>query len=189
MKKFLSVFLIFLTLSSVFVFADSKEDPFDNLVEKLLKDFDDENSTMAVKIFNASISANEKKKVSKSVQFALFCTDKVEIVSSVEDADYVCSGNIEVDGPNYIVSAKITDNYDGTTVAKARQKVPKKYYEDEKEATVTQVVVDEDEVDAGDVLGAVILGSIIGGVFHELTTPPPPRPRPSPARPPRRPHP
>jgi len=183
MKKILSVLMVLFTISAGFAFADSTEDPFDKLAEKLMKDFHDENSTLAVKVFNSSLNSSEKKKISKSVQFALYCTDEVEIVAKVDDADYVCTGTIEEDGPNYIVSAKITDNYDGSVVAKARQKVAKSYYQKEEEVKIETVVV-ENDIDAGDVLGAVIVGSVIGGVFHALTAPVPaphhhrpPRPR------------
>lgn len=184
MKKF---FLFLMVLTSVFssVFAVSEFDPFDKLAEKLLSDFDESENTIVVKLFNSDLSNQERKKISKSVQYALYCSDLLEIVSDVEDADYICIGNIETDGPNYIVSAKIIDNYDGTTVSKARQKVPKNYYAQEN--SKTEVVVVENEVDGDDVLGAVILGSVIGGVFHVLTEPhhhpapkPVPRPRPSP---------
>ena len=179
MKKILSILLVLLTFSSACIFAETSQDPFDSLAQKLLKDFKDEGSTVAVKIFNSELSGNEKKTISKSVQFALSCTDTVEIVADIDDADYICTGNIEADGPNYIVSAKITDNYDGTVVAKARQKVAKSYYETPVE-TKTQTVVIENEIEPEDVLGAVIIGSMIGGVFHVLTTP---SPRPAPARP------
>lgn len=186
MKKFFSILMILLTVSSGLVFAESSDDPFDKLAEKLLKDFNDEGSSVAVKLFTADLNSAERKKISKSVQFALFCTEEVEIVAKVADADYICSGSIEEDGPNYIISAKITDAYDGKVVSKARQKVAKNYYEEEAKV---QTVVVENEIDAGDVLGAVIVGSVIGGVFHALAAPPAPRPhrapRPSPR--PRRP--
>ena len=188
MKKLFSIFLILLTVSSGLVFAETSPDPFDKLAEKLLKDFDDKGSSVAVKIFTANLSSAERKKISKSVQFALFCTDEVEIVAKVAEADYICTGTIEEDGPNYIVSAKLTDAYDGSEIAKARQKISKDYYQ---EGAEVQTVVVENEIDAGDVLGAVIVGSVIGGVFHSLTTPPPPAPRPrkapKPAPRPRRP--
>ena len=196
MKKY---FLVLLVLFSAVcgIYADSDYDPFDKLAEKLLDDFEDIDCTIAVKVFNSDLGNNERKKISKSVQFALYCTNEIEIVDNVEDADYVCSGNIETDGPNYIVSAKLVDNYDGTTVAKARQKVPKNYYA-EKPAKVETVIVEKDnDIDADDVLGAVILGSVIGGVFHVITephhhvpTPKPaqvPKPRPVPAPRPNRP--
>ena len=196
MKKY---FLVLLVLFSAVcgLYADSDYDPFDKLAEKLLDDFEDEDSTIVVKVFNSDLSNNERKRISKSVQFALYCTNAVEIVDNVENADYVCSGNIETDGPNYIVSAKLVDNYDGTTVAKARQKVPKSYYA-EKSAKVETVIVEKDnDIDADDVLGAVILGSVIGGVFHVITEPhhhvptpkpaPVPKPRPVPAPRPNRP--
>lgn len=170
MKKFLSILLVLFTVSSGFIFAEKNDDPFDKLAEKLLKDFTDTDSTLAVKIFNSDLNTSEKKKISKSVQFALFCTEQVEIVPKVDDADYVCTGSIELDGPNYIISAKITDNYDGTVIAKGRQKVPKSYYAEEAEVKVETVVV-ENDIDAGDVLGAVIVGSVIGGVFHAMTAP------------------
>lgn len=175
MKKIFSILLILLTVSSGMIFAEGSNDPFDKLATKLLKDFDDEGSTVAVKLFTANLSSAERKKISKSVQFALFCTDEVEIVAKIAEADYICSGTIEEDGPNYIVSAKLTNAYDGTEIAKARQKVSKDYYEEE---TKVQTVVVENEIDAGDVLGAVIVGSVIGGVFHALTAPPAPAPRP-----------
>ena len=143
------------------------------------------------------MSNNERKKISKSVQFALYCTNEIEIVDDIEDADYVCTGNIETDGPNYIVSAKLVDNYDGTTVAKARQKVPKNYYAEKPAKVETVIVEKDDDIDADDVLGAVILGSVIGGVFHVITEPhhhvptpkpaPVPKPRPVPAPRPNRP--
>lgn len=184
MKKFISILMILFTVSAGFVFAESSDDPFDKLAEKLMKDFPDDNGTLAVKIFNSSLNTSEKKKISKSVQFALYCTDEIEIVSKVDDADYVCTGTIEEDGPNYIVSAKITDSYDGTVVAKARQKVAKSYYKEDSEVKVETIVV-ENDIDAGDVLGAVIVGSVIGGVFHALTPHPAPRPHhaPRPHRP------
>lgn len=196
MKKY---FLVLLVLFSAVcgLYADSDYDPFDKLAEKLLDDFEDIDCTIAVKVFNSDLGNNERKKISKSVQFALYCTNEIEIVDDIEDADYVCTGNIETDGPNYIVSAKLVDNYDGTTVAKARQKVPKNYYA-EKPAKVEPVIVEKDnDIDADDVLGAVILGSVIGGVFHVITEPhhhvptpkpvPVPKPRPVPAPCPNRP--
>ena len=196
MKKY---FLILLVLFSAVcgIYADSDYDPFDKLAEKLLDDFEDEDSTIVVKVFNSDLSNNERKKISKSVQFALYCTNEVEIVDNVEDADYVCSGNIETDGPNYIVSAKLVDNYDGTTVAKARQKIPKNYYAEKPAKVETVIIEKDDDIDADDVLGAVILGSVIGGVFHVITEPhhhvptpkpaPVPKPRPVPAPRPNRP--
>ena len=196
MKKY---FLVLLVLFSAVcgLYADSDYDPFDKLAEKLLDDFEDEDSTIVVKVFNSDLSNNERKRISKSVQFALYCTNEIEIVDNVEDADYVCSGNIETDGPNYIVSAKLVDNYDGTTVAKARQKVPKNYYAEKPAKVETVIVEKDDDIDADDVLGAVILGSVIGGVFHVITephhhvpTPKPaqvPKPRPVPAPRPNRP--
>ena len=42
MKKLFSILLILFTVSAGFVFAESTPDPFDSLVEKLLKNFDDE---------------------------------------------------------------------------------------------------------------------------------------------------
>ena len=181
MKKFLSIMMILFTVSAGLVFADDIDDPFDKLAEKLMKDFPEENGTLAVKVFNSYLNTSEKRKVSKSVQFALYCTDIIEIVPKVDDADYVCTGSIEEDGPNYIVSAKITDNYDGSVVAKAKQKVPKSYYKEEADVKVETVVV-ENDIDAEDVLGAVIVGSVIGGAFHAITAPhyhyhPAPRPR------------
>ena len=196
MKKY---FLVLLVLFSAVcgLYADSDYDPFDKLAEKLLDDFEDDDSTIVVKVFNSDLSNNERKKISKSGQFALYCTNEVEIVDNVEDADYVCSGNIETDGPNYIVSAKLVDNYDGTTVAKARQKVPKNYYAEKPAKVETVIVEKDDDIDADDVLGAVILGSVIGGVFHVITEPhhhvpapkpaPVPKPRPVPAPRPNRP--
>lgn len=196
MKKY---FLVLLVLFSAVcgLYADSDYDPFDKLAEKLLDDFEDEDSTIVVKVFNSDLGNNERKKISKSVQFALYCTNEVEIVDNVEDADYVCSGNIETDGPNYIVSAKLVDNYDGTTVAKARQKVPKNYYAEKPAKVETVIIEKDDDIDADDVLGAVILGSVIGGVFHVITEPhhhvptpkpaPVPKPHPVPAPRPNRP--
>lgn len=198
MKKY---FLVLLVLFSAVcgIYADSDYDPFDKLAEKLLDDFEDLDSTIAVKVFNSDLGNNERKKISKSVQFALYCTNEIEIVDDIEDADYVCTGNIETDGPNYIVSAKLVDNYDGTTVAKARQKVPKNYYVEKTTKVETVIVEKENDIDADDVLGAVILGSVIGGVFHVITEPhhhvptpkpapvPKPRPVPSPAPRPDRP--
>ena len=183
MKKY---FLVLLVLFSAVcgLYADSDYDPFDKLAEKLLDDFEDIDCTIAVKVFNSDLGNNERKRISKSVQFALYCTNEIEIVDNVEDADYVCSGNIETDGPNYIVSAKLVDNYDGTTVAKARQKVPKNYYAEKPAKVETVIVEKDDDIDADDVLGAVILGSVIGGVFHVITEPhhhaPAPRPNPVP---------
>ena len=196
MKKY---FLVLLVLFSAVcgLYADSDYDPFDKLAEKLLDDFEDIDCTIAVKVFNSDLGNNERKKISKSVQFALYCTNEIEIVDDIEDADYVCTGNIETDGPNYIVSAKLVDNYDGTTVEKKKKKVPKNYYA-EKPAKVETVIVEKDnDIDADDVLGAVILGSVIGGVFHVITEPhhhvpapkpaPVPKPRPVPAPRPNRP--
>ena len=196
MKKY---FLVLLVLFSAVcgLYADSDYDPFDKLAEKLLDDFEDIDCTIAVKVFNSDLGNNERKKISKSVQFALYCTNEIEIVDDIEDADYVCTGNIETDGPNYIVSAKLVDNYDGTTVAKARQKVPKNYYAEKPAKVATVIVEKDDDIDADDVLGAVILGSVIGGVFHVITEPhhhvpapkpaPVPKPRPVPAPRPNRP--
>lgn len=196
MKKYFLVLLVLFSAVCGF-YADSDYDPFDKLSEKLLDDFEDDDSTIVVKVFNSDLSNNERKRISKSVQFALYCTNEVEIVDNVEDADYVCSGNIETDGPNYIVSAKLVDNYDGTTVAKARQKVPKNYYAEKTAKVETVIVEKDDDIDADDVLGAVILGSVIGGVFHVITEPhhhvpapkpvPVPKPRPVPAPRPNRP--
>ena len=123
------------------------------------------------------------------MQFAIYRSELRELVSNSVDADYICSGNIESDGPNYIVSAKLVDNYDGTTIAKARQKVPKNYYAQAEAPQKVETIVVEDDVDAEDVLGAVIVGTVIGGVFHALTAPhvhvhvpaPAPKPRPTPA--------
>ena len=196
MKKY---FLVLLVLFSAVcgLYADSDYDPFDKLAEKLLDDFEDIDCTIAVKVFNSDLGNNERKKISKSVQFALYCTNEIEIVDDIEDADYVCTGNIETDGPNYIVSVKLVDNYDGTTVAKARQKVPKNYYAEKTTKVETVIVEKDDDIDADDVLGAVILGSVIGGVFHVITEPhhhvpapkpaPVPKPRPVPAPRPNRP--
>ena len=196
MKKYFLVLLV-LFLAVCGLYADSDYDPFDKLAEKLLDDFEDIDCTIAVKVFNSDLGNNERKKISKSVQFALYCTNEIEIVDDIEDADYVCTGNIETDGPNYIVSAKLVDNYDGTTVAKARQKVPKNYYAEKPAKVETVIVEKDDDIDADDVLGAVILGSVIGGVFHVITEPhhhvpapkpaPVPKPRPVPAPRPNRP--
>lgn len=185
MKKFISLFIIMLTFSAGFIFADSNTDPFDSLVSKLLKDCPEDDISIAVKVFNADLSNSERKKISKSVQFAFYCYDDVSVVSDVEDADYICSGKIETDGPNYILTAKIVDSYDNTVIAKAKQKVPKDYYADSentKEVVKTETVIVEKEVDADDILGAVVVGTVIGGVFHALTTP---SPRPRPHNPPR----
>ena len=194
-KYFLTVMILFSAVCGLF--ADSDYDPFDKLAEKLLDDFEDIDCTIAVKVFNSDLGNNERKKISKSVQFALYCTNEIEIVDDIEDADYVCTGNIESDGPNYIVSAKLVDNYDGTTVAKARQKVPKNYYAEKPAKVETVIVEKDDDIDADDALGAVILGSVIGGVFHVITEPhhhvpapkpaPVPKPRPVPAPRPNRP--
>ena len=196
MKKYFFVLLVLFS-AVCGIYADSDYDPFDKLAEKLLDDFEDDGSTIVVKVFNSDLGNNERKRISKSVQFALYCTNEVEIVDNVEDADYVCTGNIETDGPNYIVSAKLVDNYDGTTVAKARQKVPKNYYAEKPAKVETVIIEKDDDIDADDVLGAVILGSVIGGVFHVITephhhvpTPKPasvPKPRPVPAPRPNRP--
>ena len=76
MKKIISVLMILLTISAGFVFAESAStDPFDSLIEKLLKDFDDSGATVAVKVFNSDLGNNERKKISKSVQFSLYCAD------------------------------------------------------------------------------------------------------------------
>ena len=196
MKKYFLVLLVLFSAVSG-IYADSDYDPFDKLAEKLLDDFEDLDSTIAVKVFNSDLGNNERKKISKSVQFALYRTNEIQIVDDIEDADYVCTGNIETDGPNYIVSAKLVDNYDGTTVAKARQKVPKNYYAEKPAKVETEIVEKDDDIDADDVLGAVILGSVIGGVFHVITEPhhhvpvpkpaPVPKPRPVPAPRPNRP--
>ena len=194
-KNFLVLLVLFSAVCGLY--ADSDYDPFDKLAEKLLDDFEDIDCTIAVKVFNSDLGNNERKKISKSVQFALYCTNEIEIVDDIEDADYVCTGNIETDGPNYIVSAKLVDNYDGTTVAKARQKVPKNYYAEKPAKVETVIIEKDDDIDADDVLGAVILGSVIGGVFHVITEPhhhvpapkpaPVPKPRPVPAPRPNRP--
>ncbi len=195
MKKILSILLILFTFSAGFLFAESSgnADPFDSLVEKLLKDFDEEGDTVAVKVFTSDLSNNERKKISKSVQFSLYCADVMEVVAKSDEADYICTGKIEVDGPNYIISAKLIDNYDDTVIGKAKQKVPKDYYAEKPTDVKVQTVVVEDTVDADDVLGALVVGSIIGGVFHAVTTPPRPvyvtPSRPSrPSRPNRRPN-
>ena len=185
MKRFLSVLMILFTVSASLAFAKpANEDPFDSLIEKLLKDFDDEGATVAVKVFTSDLSNNERKKISKSVQFSLYCADVMEVVAKSNDADYICTGKIEADGPNYIISAKLIDNYDDTVIGKAKQKVPKDYYAEKPTDVKVQTVVVEDTVDADDVLGALVVGSIIGGVFHAVTTPPRPvvveRPRPAP---------
>ncbi len=173
MKKFLSILFVLLTLSAGFLFAaENKTDPFDSLVEKLLKDFDDEGATVAVKVFTSDLGNNERKKISKSVQFSLYCSDVLEVVAKSDEADYICTGKIEADGPNYIISAKLVDNYDDTVIGKAKQKVPKDYYAEKPSDVKVQTVVVEDTVDADDVLGALVVGSIIGGVFHAVTTPP-----------------
>ena len=172
MKKLLSIFLILFTVSAGFVFAESTPDPFDSLVEKLLKNFDDEGATVAVKVFTSDLGNNERKKMSKSVQFSLYCSDMLEVVAKSDEADYICTGKIESDGPNYIISAKLVDNYDDTVIGKAKQKVPKDYYAEKPSDVKVQTVVVEDTVDADDVLGALVVGSIIGGVFHAVTTPP-----------------
>ena len=194
MKKILSILFILLTVSAGFVFAESDDDPFDTLVMKLLKDFEDENATVAVKVFNSELGNNERKKISKSVQFSLYCSDIVEVVAKADEADYICSGKIEEDGPNYIISAKLVDNFDDTVVGKAKQKVPKSYYAEKPSDVKVQTVVVEDTVDADDILGALVVGSIIGGVFHAVTAPPrvyvtPGHPRPRPRRPVPRPRP
>ena len=172
MKKILSILMILFTVSAGVLFADSNDDPFDNLVEKLLKDFDDEGSTVAVKVFSSDLGNNERKKISKSVQFSLYCSEVFEVVAKSDEADYICTGKIEEDGPNYIISAKLIDNYDNTVVGKAKQKVSKDYYADKSNDVKVQTVVIEDNVDADDILGALVVGSIIGGVFHAVTEPP-----------------
>ena len=184
MKRILSILLILFTVSAGFLFAESSgnADPFDSLVEKLLKDFDEEGASVAVKVFTSDLSNNERKKISKSVQFSLYCADVMEVVAKSDEADYICTGKIEVDGPNYIISAKLIDNYDDTVIGKAKQKVPKDYYAEKPSDVKVETVVVEDSVDADDILGAIVVGSIIGGVFHAITTPPrpvyvtPPRP-------------
>jgi hypothetical protein len=50
--------------------------------------------------------------------------------------------------------------------------VPKDYYAEKPTDVKVETVVVEDTVDADDVLGALVVGSIIGGVFHAVTTPP-----------------
>ncbi len=183
MKKIISILVILLTISAGLIYADSTTpDPFDILVEKLLKDFNDEGATVAVKVFNSDLGNNERRKVSKSVQFSIYCADVLEVVAKSSEADYICSGKIESDGPNYIISAKLVDNYDNTVVGKAKQKVPKDYYAEKPTDIKVETVVVEDSVDADDILGAIVVGSVIGGVFHAITTPPrvyitPSRPR------------
>ena len=173
MKKFIAILFVLFTVSAGFVFADSATtDPFDSLVEKLLKDFDDEGATVAVKVFTSDLGNNERKKISKSVQFSLYCADVLEVVAKSDEADYICTGKIEVDGPNYIISAKLVDNYDDTVIGKAKQKVPKDYYAEKSTDVKVETVVVEDNVDADDVLGALVVGAVIGGVFHAVTTPP-----------------
>ena len=172
MKRILSILLILFTVSAGFAFAEAAAtDPFDSLVEKLLKDFDDDGASVAVKVFTSDLGNNERKKISKSVQFSLYCSDMLEVVSKSDEADYICTGKIEVDGPNYIISAKLIDNYDDTVVGKAKQKVPKDYYAEKPTDVKVQTVVVEDTVDADDVLGALVVGAVIGGVFHAATTP------------------
>ena len=171
MKKLFAILFVLFTVSAGFVFAESAgTDPFDSLVEKLLKDFDDEGATVAVKVFTSDLGNNERKKISKSVQFSLYCSDMVEVVAKSDEADYICTGKIEADGPNYIISAKLIDNYDDTVIGKAKQKVPKEYYADTSDVKVQTVVV-EDTVDADDILGALVVGAVIGGVFHAATAP------------------
>ena len=173
MKKLLAILFVLFTVSAGFLFADSgSDDPFDTLVEKLLKDFDDEGATVAVKVFNSDLGNNERKKISKSVQFSLYCADVLEVVAKSDEADYICTGKIESDGPNYIISAKLIDNFDDTVIGKAKQKVPKDYYAEKPSDVKVQTVVVEDSVDADDVLGALVVGAVIGGVFHAVTTPP-----------------
>ena len=173
MKKFIAILFVLFTVSTGLIFADSaSEDPFDTLVEKLLQDFNEDGATVAVKVFNSDLSNNERKKISKSVQFSLYCSDLLEVVAKSEDADYICTGKIEADGPNYIISAKLIDNYDDTVIGKAKQKVPKDYYAEKPTDVKVQTVVVEDSIDADDVLGALVVGAVIGGVFHAVTTPP-----------------
>ena len=173
MKKLFSIFLILFTVSVGFVFAETNNaDPFDTLVEKLLKEFNDDGATVAVKVFTSDLGNNERRKISKSVQFSLYCSDRLEVVAKSEEADYICTGKIEADGPNYIISAKLIDNYDDTVVGKAKQKVPKDYYAEKPSDVKVETVVVENEVDADDILGALVVGSFIGGVFHAVTTPP-----------------
>ena len=173
MKKIFSVlFVLFIVSAGLAFAAPASSDPFDSLVEKLLKDFDDEGATVAVKVFASDLGNNERKKISKSVQFSLYCTDTVEVVAKSDEADYICTGKIESDGPNYIISAKLIDNYDDTVIGKAKQKVPKDYYAEKPTDVKVQTVVVEDTVDADDILGALVVGAVIGGVFHAVTTPP-----------------
>ena len=173
MKKIFSVlFVLFIVSAGLAFAAPANSDPFDTLVEKLLKDFEDEGATVAVKVFASDLGNNERKKISKSVQFSLYCTDTVEVVAKSDEADYICTGKIESDGPNYIISAKLIDNYDDTVIGKAKQKVPKDYYAEKPTDVKVQTVVVEDTVDADDILGALVVGAVIGGVFHAVTTPP-----------------
>ena len=173
MKKLLSILMILFTVSAGFAFAEAAStDPFDSLVEKLLKDFDDPGATVAVKVFTSDLGNNERKKISKSVQFSLYCADVLEVVAKSDEADYICTGKIESDGPNYIISAKLIDNYDDTVIGKAKQKVPKDYYGEKNTDVKVQTVVVEDTVDADDILGALVVGAVIGGVFHAVTAPP-----------------
>ena len=172
MKKILSILMILFAVSAGTLFAQTSDDPFDSLVEKLLKNFNDDGATVAVKVFTSDLGNNERKKISKSVQFSLYCTDVLEVVAKSDDADYICTGKIEEDGPNYIISAKLIDNYDNSVVGKAKQKVAKDYYAEKTSDVKVQTVVVEDSVDADDILGALVVGSIIGGVFHAVTTPP-----------------
>ena len=169
MKKFITILFVLFVVSAGFVFAApaSTTDPFDSLVEKLLKDFDDEGATVAVKVFTSDLGNNERKKISKSVQFSLYCTDVVEVVAKSDEADYICTGKIEADGPNYIISAKLIDNYDDTVIGKAKD-----YYADNSSDVKVKTVVVEDTVDSDEILGALVVGAVIGGVFHAVTTPP-----------------
>ena len=85
MKKYFFVLLVLFS-AVCGIYADSDYDPFDKLAEKLLDDFEDDGSTIVVKVFNSDLGNNERKRISKSVQFALYCTNEVEIVDNVEDA-------------------------------------------------------------------------------------------------------
>ena len=130
--------------------------------EELLKDFDDEGATVAVKVFNSDLSNNERKKISKSVQFSLYCADVLEVVAKSDEADYICTGKIEVDGPNYIISAKLVDNYDDKVIGKAKQKVPKDYYaEKSTDVKVETVVVEVVFTILVDVFVIVLVPSVI----------------------------
>ena len=99
MKKY---FLVLLVLFSAVcgIYADSDYDPFDKLAEKLLDDFEDDGSTIVVKVFNSDLGNNERKRISKSVQFALYCTNEIEKYIQVDATGMLWYGgtceNIEV---------------------------------------------------------------------------------------------